>query len=340
MKAAYYTGNQTFELRDIAQPEPAEGEVAIDVAWCGICGTDLHAFHGAMDARIGTDRIIGHEMSGTVAATDPGVTDWQPGTPVVVRPLAPCGTCPACAAGHAHICHNLKFLGLDTDGAFQQRWVVPAACVHALPEGMDLAHAALVEPVAVAVHDVRRARLKPGEDVLVIGGGPIGVLIATVAIHRGAKVTLSETNPHRRALAEALGLRTLDPSSQDVAQTMQTATGGKGADIVFEVSGAAAAVAAMTGALAVRGRAVMVAIHTKPAEIDLFRFFWREIELIGARTYEPRDYDEAIRLVAEGVIDTARFITDRETLPRIGAAFESLSASPNALKTLIDVKGM
>ena len=190
-------------------------------------------YHGDMDKRVGTRRVIGHEMSGRITAIGANVQGCEIGDSVVVRPLSACGDCPACRRGHAHICQNLKFLGLDTDGAFQQFWTVPAHTIHKIPADLSLEHAALIEPVAVACHDVRRSRLVAGEDVLVIGGGPIGMLIAMVAKRLGAKVTLSEVNTHRLELAQSLGFTALNPKEVNVAEAMYAQTGNKGADVIF-----------------------------------------------------------------------------------------------------------
>lgn len=335
--AAFYRGGRQFAVEAVADRQPGPNEVAVDVAFVGICGTDMHVYHGNMDARVGHNRIIGHEMSGVVALAGEGA-DFAPGEAVVVRPLAPCGNCPACAAGNAHICHNLKFLGLDTDGAMQGRWIVPAYTLHRLPEGLGLDVAALVEPLAVAVHDVRRARLQSGETALVIGGGPIGMLIAMVAQAEGARVILSEINDSRLALAGEMGFEGLNPKATNVAEAVLEKTGGAGADVVFEVSGTQPGVDLMTAAVRARGRIVMVAIHPKKAEVDLFRFFWREVEMLGARVYEPQDYDRAIQMMAEG-LPISRLITDRHPLASVQAAFEALDGNPTAMKTLIEIGG-
>ncbi len=336
--AAYYSGNKTFRIEQIETPPPERNEVQIGVAYCGICGTDLHVYLGHMDARIGHHRVIGHEMSGIVTAIGNDVETIKTGQPVVVRPLDHCGTCPACVGGNAHICHNLKFLGLDTDGAFQEKWNVPAHTVHALPKGLRLDHAALVEPLAVACHDVRRGRVAPGEDVLVIGGGPIGMLVALVARHAGGNVTLCEINENRIAFARKHGFTALNPKDWDVASVINEVTKGKGADIVFEVSGSQTGVDLMTQVAAARGRIVMVAIHaTKPA-IDLFQFFWREIEMLGARVYQPEDYETALGLLSRGVIDADAMITDIYELNAIQEAFAALTQNPQAMKTLIKIR--
>ncbi|MEX0350105.1 MAG: zinc-binding dehydrogenase [Paracoccaceae bacterium] len=335
--AAFYRGDKTFSVEQRAAPEPGAGEATIRIAYCGICGTDMHVYHGNMDARVGFDRVIGHEMSGVVEAVGDGVDTVKSGQKVVVRPLDPCGKCPACRAGHPHICHNLKFLGLDTDGAMQELWTVPAHTLHVLPDDLRMDHAALIEPVAVACHDVRLSDLQPGEDVVVIGGGPIGVLVAMVARDAGGNVLISEVNANRLAIAKKLGFDTVNPVEGDLPATVEARTGSKGAEVVFEVSGTQPGVDAMTAVAATRARIVMVAIHAQKPNIDLFQFFWRELKLIGARVYEPEDYEKAITLIANGGIDAETVITDVSPLAEIQAAFEALDRSPTALKSLIKV---
>ncbi len=335
--AAYYRGDKNFSVEQTASVAPGPKEVSIRIAFCGICGTDMHVYHGNMDARVGFDRIIGHEMSGVVETVGKDVSGIEAGKKVVVRPLDHCGDCPACNAGHTHICHKLKFLGLDTNGAMQEIWTVPAHTVHILPDDMALEHAALIEPVAVACHDVRLSGLRPGEIVVVIGGGPIGVLVAMVARDAGGNVVISEVNPNRLAIATKLGFATVNPLESDLAAEINARTGGKGADVVFEVSGTQPGVDAMTAVAATRARIVMVAIHAQKPQIDLFQFFWRELQLFGARVYESEDYEKAISLVANGAIDADTVITDVSPLSEIQAAFEALDRSPTALKSLIKV---
>ncbi len=336
--AAFYRGNKSFVVESVAPPAaPKAGEATIRIAYCGICGTDMHVYHGNMDARVGHNRIVGHEMSGTVEALGDGVGGLEIGQKVVVRPLDHCGDCPACEAGHFHICHKLKFLGLDTDGAMQELWTVPAHTLHALPDDLRLDHAALIEPVAVACHDVRLSGLQQGEDVVVIGGGPIGVLVAMVARDAGGNVVISEVNPHRLAIAQKLGFATINPAESDLAAEVNARTNDKGADVVFEVSGTQPGVDAMTAVAATRARIVMVAIHAQKPQIDLFQFFWRELKLIGARFYEPEDYEKAISIIASGGVDADTVITDVSPLSNIQGAFESLDSSPTALKSLIKV---
>ena len=209
MRAALYVGNQEFRLEERLPSPPGPGEVRLDVAYVGICGTDLHIKHGAMDQRVSIPGVIGHEMSGTVAAVGAGVSDYAPGAAVTAMPLDWCDRCPACLAGHRHVCHNLVFVGIDSAGAMQQSWTVPERLLVRLPPGLALEHGALAEPVAVAVHDVRRGAVSPGERVLVVGGGPIGLLVACVAAAAGAEVLVSEPNAFRRSIARHRARRRL-----------------------------------------------------------------------------------------------------------------------------------
>jgi 2-desacetyl-2-hydroxyethyl bacteriochlorophyllide A dehydrogenase len=336
MKAAYYTGDQTFTIREDEPREPGSGEVRLRIAYCGICGTDMHVFHGAMDARVTTNRVIGHECSAVIDAVGPAVEGFTAGDKVAVRPLASCGECPACRKGFSHVCQNLRFLGLDTEGAFQQYWTLPADTLHRLPDDMRLDCAALIEPTAVACHDVARAGIKPEEDVLVIGGGPIGLLVAMVARQAGGNVIVSEVSETRLAIARKLGFTVLNALEVNVAEEVWKMTGNKGAEVVFEVSASQPGIETMTEAAAVRGRIVMVGIvgGRKP-EVDLFRFFWRELELLGARVYEAVDFEKAISLIVSGAIDCDELITDVRELEEITAAFRALDGSAAAMKSLV-----
>lgn len=335
--SATYVGNRTIETRDAVPSAPGRGQVQIKVAYAGICGTDLHIFHGAMDSRVTLPTTIGHEMSGHIAAIGDGVEGWTIGDPVTVMPLAWDGTCPACVAGNQHICQNLNFIGIDSPGALQERWNVPADVLVRLPESLRLDHAALVEPVAVAVHDVRRSGLVAGEKVVVIGGGPIGLLIASVARAAGGEVVVVELDPKRRKSIEALGFDTIDPRETDQVAFVTDWTDGAGADVVFEVSGAAAAVLGATDLAKVRGRLVVVAIHSEPRPINLHRVFWRELTIIGARVYERPDFEKAVLLLADGAIPADALITSILPITDTATAFATLESGA-AMKILIDVQ--
>jgi len=335
MLAGYYMGNRTMKILERDERLPGPGEVQLDVAYTGICGTDLHILHGDMDRRVKVPAVIGHEMSGTVRAVGHGVTEWSPGDHAVVMPLEWCGHCPACLAGNSHVCQNLNFMGVDSPGSLQRRWTVPASVLVRVPADLPLDIAALAEPTAVAVHDVRRAGLAAGEKVVVVGGGPIGLLVASVATIVSAEVLVLEVSPQRRAVAQGLGLRVVDPASTDVPALVEDWTGGAGAGACFEVSASQAGLDTAVACLAVRGHLVVVAIHSVPKTLDLQRVFWRELTIHGARVYQRTDFEEAVRLLALGQIQAKRLVSDIVPLPEVTNAFNLLE-SGRAMKVLID----
>jgi (R,R)-butanediol dehydrogenase/meso-butanediol dehydrogenase/diacetyl reductase len=205
----------------------------------------------------------------------------------------------------------------------------------ALPQDLSLQVGALAEPTAVAVHDVRRANLVAGERAVVVGGGPIGLLIASVAQAVGADVLLMEVNERRRAAAQSLGLNAVDPVTDDTSRLVGAWTEGRGADVAFEVSGAPAGLETAIQSLATRGRLVVVAIHSTPPPVNLFQVFWRELTLVGARVYERSDFEEAVTLLARGAIPAAQLTSSVQPLDKAASAFAELETG-HAMKILID----
>jgi 2-desacetyl-2-hydroxyethyl bacteriochlorophyllide A dehydrogenase len=334
-KATQYTGNKNFAIVDVPQEEPGTGEVRIKVAYCGVCGTDVHIYHGMMDQRVKMPLTIGHEMSGTIDALGAGVTGYDVGEKVVVRPLDNRAEKPS-DKGFSHIAAGLKFIGIDSPGAMQQFWNVPAFTLHKLPAEIDMQLAALTEPLAVACHDVRLSGLVAGEVVVVLGGGPIGMLVALVAREAGGEVIISEMNPTRVALAQAMGFEVVNPAKNDLVEYVSAKTDGGLADVVFEVAGVQPTVDVMTEVAGIRGRIVMVAIHGQPRPVNLFKFFWKELKLIGARVYEPQDYDKAIALVSAGELELSQLVTSVAPLSEVQSVFEQIDANPDGMKVLLD----
>jgi (R,R)-butanediol dehydrogenase / meso-butanediol dehydrogenase / diacetyl reductase len=339
MNAAFYEGHETIRVGACSPVDPGRGQVQIHVSHCGICGTDLHLFHGKMDHRVTFPQVIGHEMSGTISAVGKDVDGWVAGDRVTVRPLDYCGDCPACRNGHNHVCQRLKFIGIDSPGAMQGTWTVPAHTLHRLPDKLSFEHGALIEPLAVACHDVRLGEVRSGEFVVVQGGGPIGVLVALVAQHEGARVVLTEVNPFRIQLASELGLNAVNPRDTDMVGLVEKETGGAGADVVFEVSGSPAGAETMTKLPRVRGRVVIVAIFAEQPKVDLFRFFWRELKLCGARVYEAEDFDRAIAIAASGKLPIGRLITNVVPLEGLANAFRQMASGGEVMKILVKCSG-
>lgn len=335
MVASFYEGSQTFSITEKSISPPANGEVQIKVAYCGVCGTDVHIYHGVMDKRVKTPLTIGHEMSGVIEKVGEGVEGFQVGEKVVVRPLDDRGEKPS-DKGYSHICKDLKFIGIDSPGAMQQYWNIPAFTLHKLSEQTDLKLAALVEPLAVACHDVRLSGLQAGEVAVVLGGGPIGMLVAMVAKSKGARVIVSEVNPVRLRLAKELGFEVVNPTETNIVEYIEKETNGRLADVVFEVAGVQATVNLMTEIAGIRSRIVMVAIHGQPKNVNLFHLFWKELQLIGARVYEKEDYEEAIQLITANELPFEALITKVKPLTKIQKVFEDIDKNPDGMKVLLD----
>ncbi|MFC4096924.1 zinc-dependent alcohol dehydrogenase [Euzebyella saccharophila] len=335
MKAAVYKGNKTFSIIERELMEPHAEEVRIKVAYTGVCGTDVHIYHGMMDKRVAIPETIGHEMSGTIDAVGEKVSDFKIGDKVVVRPLDDRKVKPS-DKGFNHICEELKFIGIDSSGSMQQFWNVPAFTLHKLKPETNLRLAALIEPLSVAVHDVRLSGLKAGETAVILGGGPIGLLVALVAKQTGAQVVVSEVNDTRIAKAEELGLTAINPLKMDLVGYVKSITENRKADVVFEVAGVQATLDMMTEVAGIRGRIVMVAIHGQKKEVDLFQFFWKELKLIGVRVYEKEDYEKAIELVTENKLKFEKLITEVRPLSDIQQVFEDIDKQPDGMKILMD----
>jgi 2-desacetyl-2-hydroxyethyl bacteriochlorophyllide A dehydrogenase len=335
MRASFYERNQRFRIGEAPIPAPAADEALLRVRRVGICGTDLHIFQGHLDHRMPLNGTIGHETLADVVEA-PAASGFRPGERVVVEPLKMCGACRACRMGAAYLCYRLRVLGVEEAGGMQDYWAVPAARLLRVPAALGDDEAAVIEPLAVATHDVRRAEVKAGDAVLVLGGGPIGALIAMVARHRGARVVVSEVNPFRVDILRKLGLEVVGPG-QDLEAFVQTWTGGDGADVVFEVTGNAAAVRAMTDLVRVWGTISMVAIHGEPLPVDLYRFFARELTMHGSRLYSRADWEEAIALAASGAVTLTPLVSRRIPLESLQQGMEETLRGGPVMKVLVDL---
>ena len=269
-------------------------------------------------------------------AEAPAASGFRAGERVVVEPLRTCGSCRACRMGAAYLCYRLRVLGVEEPGGMQEYWAVPTDRLLRVPATLSDDEAAVIEPLSVATHDVGRAGVKSGDAVLVFGGGPIGALIAMVARHRGARVVVSELNAFRVDLLRKLGLEVVGPG-QDLKAYVEQWTAGDGADVVFEVTGNAGAVRAMTDLVRVWGTISMVAIHGEPLPVDLYRFFARELTMHGSRLYARADWEEAIRLAAAGAVTLAPLVSRTIPLESLQQGMEEALRGGPVMKVLIDL---
>jgi (R,R)-butanediol dehydrogenase/meso-butanediol dehydrogenase/diacetyl reductase len=335
IRASFYEGRGRFRTGTAAMPRPEADDVLLRVRRVGICGTDLHIFQGHLDHRVPHGGIIGHETLAEVAEAPEG-SGFAPGDRVVVEPLRFCGRCRACAMGASYLCYQLKVLGVDLPGGMQEYWAVPAPRLLKVPPHLTDDHAAMIEPLAVATHDVARAGVRAGDAVVVFGGGPIGALIAQVARHRGARVVVSEVNPFRIELLRGLALDTIGPGT-DVAQFVDGWTGGEGADVAFEVTGNPAAVRLMTDVVRVWGTISIVAIHSEPMPVNLYAMFARELNMHGSRLYARADWEEAIHLAAGGHVTLGPLVSRTIPLEQLQEGMQVALGGGAVMKVLVDL---
>ncbi len=325
---------------DVARPEPAEGQCRLRVRLAGVCGSDVHIYDGHHPTAV-QPVIQGHEFVATIDAIGPGVeTRLAVGDRVVAEPLVSCRQCEACRRGLWHVCRKLGLLGIHRDGAFAEYMLADAAKLVKVPESLSDEVAALAEPFAVGVHVCRRGELRNGERALIIGAGPIGLIVAIVAEVSGARVTLSELNPQRIAQAKAMGFDVIDAGGDAVAAA-QEATEGDGFDVVFEVSGSQPGVALALEAARVQGRVVQVGFFGKVPEVNLLRLIFKELSLVGSRVYTYEDFSRTLpmldRIVRAGRFDLGSLITETIALGGIEAGIGRMKRGEVTGKLLVDV---
>lgn len=334
MKAVVYAAPGELELRDVPEPVPGAHETVVDVAYTGICGTDLLVWHGGL-TRVQPPVVLGHEFVGRLADA---AGELPPGAPVAVEPLLECGDCWACRNGCRHVCRRLRLIGVDVDGGAAARVAVPVDRLHPLPADADLHTFALTEPTAVAVHMVRRAGVTGGEKVAVIGGGPIGALVALVCRAQGvADLVLFEPNQARAELLRRLGLDVVDPTVADApGAAVAQRTGGEGFDATFEVSGQPGGIAVAPEVTRVRGTVLVGGLFHEPPRVPLPTVTFREQTLVGARVYTSADVRAAIELLASSSLPTAELVTHETTLAdAVEAGFQHLNSDRSDMKVLI-----
>lgn len=337
MKAAvYHGGYYSVSIEELSMPVLNEGEALIHVEYAGICGTDLTIAAGKFE-RVKPPLVPGHEFSGRVEEIrSTSIPALSPGTPVVVEPLLSCGECYACRSGFPHVCKHLGLIGVDVDGAFASYVKVPFRKIYPIPEALSLDQAALIEPLAVAVHDVRRSRLRIGDTVVVLGAGPVGILIAQVARAAGAsQVLVVEVSEYRLQLAKELGFTVINGATSDTVEAVNELTSGDGANVVFEVTGAASVSAQLVSLVRTRGVIVVVGLFKDAVPVNLKDVTFKELSIIGSRVYEAFDFARAIDLLAQGQVNVQRLITHTLPLEETLRGLEIARDARDAMKVLI-----
>lgn len=330
MKAIVYDGPNSVALKQIEKPDVLDGYVLLKSAYAGICGTDLNIFAGT-HPRATAPLVIGHEFSATVASPHP---DFPVGSKVTVNPLISCGKCIPCQTGQSHVCNYLKLIGIDKAGGMAEYVAVEQSKVILLPNNLSLKLGALAEPVAVAVHAVRKAKFLVGDRAVVYGAGTIGLCVAlTLQAYGASEVIVIETNELRLKKAKESGFLTLNPTVNDVEQTIKQMTNQSGIDYVFDCAGHPAVLAQLTEISKVQGTIVIVAGYKKPAELNLLQGMFKELTMQFVRVYTNRDIELALNLLEKHQA-FEQIIT--HVLPPEDAmrGFELLTTPTDAIKVL------
>jgi len=322
MRAAFCRAPGSLVVEEVAAPEPRAGDVVVRVRACGICGSDLHWYHGHAPV---PSVCPGHEVAGEVAAVGAGVTQLREGDRVAIEGIASCGECASCRTGAYQRCPRVRIVGVQRAGGLADLMRAPARHCFRVPDGMPWPTAALTEPLAVGVHAVRLAGLASGQRVLVLGGGTIGLLAAVAARAAGAEVVLTARRPQQKAAALALGAaRVLDDTD---AGGLHEEAARAPIDLVIEtVGGAADTLGVATAAVRPGGTVVVLGVFTQPPTLPPIGFLLKEIRVIGSFVYGRdrgrADFDVALDLLArEGTHLAATLVTHRLALDDVARAF-------------------
>ncbi len=333
MKAAVYYGKEDIRVEQRPEPGLHDGEVLVRVHETGICGTDMQIFAGK-HPRAKANLVPGHEIFGRVE--DPHGSLWKRGDRVVIYPLISCGHCQPCMEGNAHVCVTLGLVGIDRDGGFAELVAVNERQLVAVPDTISDKDAAILEPLAVAVHAIHNSTFRIGDTVLVTGGGPIGNLVAQTLRASGANaVVLSEISLFRRELAAKLGFPVFDPSAEAPQAALRRLLGKPSVDMVFEATGHEAAYRNAIECCAVRGQVSFVGIPKTVPLVDVQGIVYKELQISSARVYRRRDYDGAIALLSRKAVDGGSLITDRIPLSDAQRAYELMGSAAASGKIVI-----
>jgi (R,R)-butanediol dehydrogenase/meso-butanediol dehydrogenase/diacetyl reductase len=353
MKAAVFHAARDIRVEDVPAPiAVGPREVLVRPSWCGICGTDLHEYAMGPIVTPATPhplngsvipQILGHEFSAEVVEVGREVSRVEVGDRVTTMPLLVDHACYYCRRGLDHLCMKMACVGLSYAwGGLAELAVLPESILTVLPDEVSELQGALVEPAAVAAYGVDTAHVRPGDSVLVTGAGPIGALAALYAASLGARVFVSEPNPHRQALIRGLGVaEVLDPRTTDVAVHLKDLHHGVGVDAAIECSGAERALQTALASVRSAGRVAQTGLHTRPASIEPMLLAQRDIALVGTWCYPVTDFPRIAGLIASGRFPVEKVVTAQIAIDDIVEnGFETLlSPAGDQVKVLVNARG-
>lgn len=326
-----------IEITDIPEPRPKEDEVLLRVEACGICGTDVHFYEWIEHSRwITLPRVLGHEVVGEVAELGSRVKGFKKGQRVVTETWGGCGICYFCRLGRFNSCENQMRIGQHSDGGMARFVAVPAVSLFPIPDDIVTIEAAVLEPLAIGVHALERCQLKPGDDVAILGPGPIGLLATQLVCLSGAASTLVAglgKDAKRLALAAKWGGIPVNLSEDSIFERVRDMTSGGGVDLVLEMSGGNEALNTAVKIVKPGGQVAVVGLGS-PGVFDCNQLVHKEIELIGCWRRQPSSWYRAINLLKEKRLRVKEMVTHQFSVAEAEKGFRLLMEG-NAIKVLI-----
>jgi 2-desacetyl-2-hydroxyethyl bacteriochlorophyllide A dehydrogenase len=327
MHGVHFMGKGKFQLDEIEIRDPGEGELLVKNMVCGICGTDVHIFHGeAGSANVTPPVILGHEYSGIIEKVGSGVTGYKIGDKVTIDPNTYCGVCRFCRDGKKQMCEGNEAIGVTRDGGFAEYSLIPASQAYLLNKDIDFETGAMAEPLACCIHGIDLANIHAGNSVLIVGGGAIGLFMVQLARLAGASpIIVSEPVELRRKVALSLGADfAIDPLAGNPADQIRSLTGLNGADVVIECAGVLPATKQALDCAA-KGATILLFSVPKPDavfDLPLFEVFKRELTIKGS-FINPDTHNRAVNLINSKRIDVSKIITHRFGLSELEKAIKT-----------------
>ena len=339
MKAAFFLGNESFDVVEQDIPEVSNDEVLIRNKFCGVCGTDVHIYFGEPgSADVNPPVVLGHEYSGVVVKTGMNVKNITVGSHVTVDPNIYCGECIWCRNGKKQMCPNMQAVGVTRNGGFEEYSVVPKEQVFRLDDNVPFEYAAMAEPLACCIHGIDTAQIKTGDNVVIVGGGAIGLIMAQLAKLSGAaKVVVSEPVEQRRNAACEIGADlTVDPINEDIVSRISDFFGEPGADVVIECVGNVAAVDSAVKMAKKGGTIVLFSVPKIGSEysLDLFSVYKKELTIKGSFV-NPDTHQRAVNLINSGRINFKPIITHKYSIDEIEEAIK-MQMSNDSIKVIVE----
>jgi len=308
MQALIFEGPWQMPLREMEVPMPGSDDVIVRVRAAGVCGSDVHGFTGSTGRRT-PGIVMGHEFAGTIETLGAEVAGWQTGQRVIVQPLITCGTCAFCRAGKPNVCANRQLIGMHQHGAYAECVRVPQAQLRAMPDDLGWEQAALVEPLAVALHAVNATSLRIMDTVVIVGAGPIGLLTLLAARLKGAgQVVVTDRSVHRLELARRLGAAmVINVAEQDAVAEVQRVTDGLGAHAAIEAVGITPTVQQAQAVTRIGGQVTWIGNSAPDVTINMQQVVTRELTIRGVYGFAD-EFEQAIAALASGWINVAPLI--------------------------------